>query len=145
MKKTTKKKLISVFIISAFLFSSFAYALSFSFSSTNNDSDVWAAGISVVIFGSQQPIPAGLGVNDDNTYDKLYTLSNDNIIYKSTDESVMVKDFFEIWGENFNSTCIMNYCNNNQSSMVMYVNGVLNTDYELYTIQNRDVIIIDYR
>ena len=106
---------------------------------------MWAAGISVVIFGSQQYIPSGIGINDDNTYDKIYTLSNDNIIYKSTEDSVMVKDFFEVWGENFNSTCVMDYCNNNESSMVMYVNGVMNTNYELYTIQNRDVIIIDYR
>jgi hypothetical protein len=144
MRKSTQKKIISVFIIFAFLGSSLTYAIIYAFP-TENQSVNWAARISIVIFGELQTIPAGVGVIDNQTTQKLYTLDNTDIIYKNTNEQVSLGDFFEICGQNFNSTCILDYCNNENNSMVMYVNGVVNTDYELYKIQNQDNIIIDYR
>jgi hypothetical protein len=144
MRKSTQKKIISVFIIFAFMGSSLTYAIIYAFP-TENQQGTWAARISILIFGELQQIPAGVGIVDNETTQKVYTLDYDNIIYKDTDEQVTLGEFFNIWGENFNSTCILDYCNNENSSMVMYVNGVANTDYELYTIQNQDNIIIDYR
>ena len=51
----------------------------------------------------------------------------------------------DVWEETFNSTCIMDYCNIENKSIQMFVNNVVNADYELYRIKNRDDIIIDYR
>ena len=127
----------------AFLASIATTAISFMFP-TQNQNQVWAARVSVVIFNELQTIPAGLGI-EDNTTGKIYTLDYDNIIYKNTDENIRLKDVFELWGEQFNSTCIMDYCNNGNNSMIMYVNRAVNTDYDLYVIQNQDDIIIDYR
>lgn len=143
MRKSTQKKIISVFIIFAFLGSSLTYAIIYAFP-TENQSSSWAARISIVIFGELQQIPAGVGIVNNQT-EKVYTVDNSGIIYKSTNEDVTLGEFFNIWGENFNSSCILDYCNNENSSMIMYVNGVVNTGYNLYKIQNQDNIIIDYR
>ena len=134
---------MGIIISLAFLASIITGAISFVLPS-NNQQEVWAARLSIVIFNELQTIPAEVGVVNE-TREKLFTINYDNIIYKVTDEDATLKEFFGIWGETFNSTCILNYCNNANHSMVMYVNSVTNTDYELYTIQNRDEIIIDYR
>lgn len=143
MRKSTQKKIISVFIIFAFLGSSLTYAIIYAFP-TENQSSSWAARISIVIFGELQQIPAGVGIVNNQT-EKVYTVDNSGIIYKSTNEDVTLGEFFNIWGENFNSSCILDYCNNENSSIIMYVNGAVNTGYNLYKIQNQDNIIIDYR
>ena len=143
MRKSTQKKIISVFIIFAFLGSSLTYAIIYAFP-TENQSSSWAARISIVIFGELQQIPAGVGIVNNQT-EKVYTVDNSGIIYKSTNEDVTLGEFFNIWGENFNSSCILDYCNNENNSMIMYVNGAVNTGYNLYKIQNQDNIIIDYR
>jgi len=143
MKKKTRKQIITIFILLAFLGSSLTYAFISAFP-VQQEEEVWAFRLLTVVFNELQTIPAEVGVTNE-TREKLFTLSDDNIIYKTTNEDVTLKDFFEIWGENFNSTCILDYCNNENHSMRMYVNNVENFDYELYTIKNRDDIIIDYR
>ena len=143
MRKSTKKKLMSIFIAVAFLASILTTALTFVIP-TENQQGTWAARLSIVIYNELQYIPADVGVAD-GTRQKLFTLNADNIIYKSTDEDVNLKDFFDIWGETFNSTCILEYCNNANHSMKMYVNNVENTNYQYYVIKNLDNIIIDYR
>jgi hypothetical protein len=143
MKKSAKKKIMAAVISIAFLASIATTAITFMIP-TNNQQETWVARVSVLIFNELQTIPAGLGIGN-NTTGKIYTLNYDNIIYKNTNETVRLSDVFELWGEQFNSTCIMNYCNNGNNSMVMYVNRVVNTDYELYVIKNQDDIIIDYR
>jgi hypothetical protein len=143
MKKSTKKRIITIFILFAFLGSSLTYALISAFP-TQQQEEVWAFRLSIVIFNELQHIPAGVGVTNE-TREKLFTMDLNNIIYKDTDEDVNLGEFFEIWGETFNSTCILDYCNNGNHSMRMYVNNVENFDYELYVIKNMDDIIVDYR
>jgi hypothetical protein len=143
MRKSTKKKIMGITISLAFLASIITGAISFVLPSENQQ-EVWVARLSIVVFNELQYIPAEVGVTNE-TREKLFTLNTDNLIYKVTDEDVTLKDFFDIWGETFNSTCILDYCNNENHSMVMYVNRARNTDYELYKINNRDEIIIDYR
>jgi hypothetical protein len=145
MRKSTKKKIMAIAISLAFTASIATTAISFIFPNENQNNQSWAARLSIVIFGQLQTIPAGVGITNNQTADKLYTLNNNNIIYKNSTGDVTLKDFFDVWGENFNSTCILDYCDNGNNSMIMYVNGVANTDYELYVIQNQDDIIIDYR
>jgi hypothetical protein len=143
MRKSTKKKIMSIAIAVAFLASILTTALSFVIP-TENQQGTWAARLSIVIYNELQYIPADVGVTD-GTREKLFTLNADNIIYKSTNEDASLKDFFDIWGETFNSTCILDYCNSGNHSMRMYVNGVENKNYQYYIIQNMNEIIIDYR
>lgn len=126
-----------------FLGSSMTYAI-ISAVPTGDTPSGWVAKLIIVINQEQYPIPADIGYTNESRA-KVYTTSTDGIIYKSVSESVTLKDFFNAWGKTFNSTCILDYCNTNTSSMAMFVNNKMNTDYELYIIKNNDVIVIDYR
>ena len=139
MKKARKQQIITVVLLVIFLGSTFAM-----FQPGEEKKEAWKVKLEIAIFGELQQIPSNVGVKD-GTKSKLYTLETDNIIYKEGTEDVKLKEFFGIWEENFNSTCIFDYCNSGNNSMRMYVNGAENTDYELYVMKNNDVITIDYR
>ena len=111
MRKSTKKKLMGIFISLAFLASIITGAISFVLP-TENQQNVWAVRLEIVVFNELQEIPSEVGVVNNETREKLFTLNYDNIIYKTVDEDATLKEFFEIWGETFNSTCILDYCNN---------------------------------
>ena len=144
MKTSTKKQIITIIILVAMLGGSVAYAIIAAVPSSNQVQPNWGAQIAIVIFNEQYPIPADIGVTNQTTA-KVFTTSSDGIIYKIGTEDVMLKDFFDEWGQKFNSTCILDYCNNENSSMRMYVNNKESMDYELYVIKNGDFILIDYR
>jgi len=143
MKRATKTRIITIFILLMFLGSSMTYAIISAFPNENTVSG-WRAQLVIVIFGDLYPIPTDIGYTNESKA-KVYTTAPDGILYKSVDEGVTLKDFFNVWGKNFNSTCILDYCNTNTSSMVMFVNSKESSDYEYYIIQNNDVIVIDYR
>ena len=143
MKKTTQKQIFSLFIIVAFVGSTITFAI-LNTVAPEDENEVWVVRISIVIFEELERIPADVGI-DGNNRDRLFTIDSDNLVYKSVPEEPMLKDFFEIWGENFNSSCILDNCNIGNHSLRMYVNDVENFDYELYTMKSRDNIIIDYR
>ena len=149
MKKETKRRIITIFILLMFLGSSLTYAIISAFPSGQANNSSWVARIVIVINGESYPIPADIGFINNETKAKVYTVDTEGTIMKSVSEDVTLKDFFIVWNQTFNSTCILDYCNTNSSSMKMYVyqgnNKVENSEYELYTIKNNDVIIIDYR
>lgn len=138
MKKTRKKQIVTIALLVIFLGSTFAMF------QPEEKKETWKVKLEIAIFGELHQIPSNVGVNGE-TKSKLYTFESDNVIYKTGEEDARLKEFFDIWGENFNSTCIFDYCNNENHSMKMYVNGVENTDYELYVMKNNDIITIDYR
>lgn len=150
MKRSTKKQIITIFILLVFLGSSVTYAIISAVPSGTAVSN-WRAQLAIVISEDIYPIPTDIGVSGNKTTGKVYTLSTDGILYKSVEGDVTLKDFFEAWNETFNSTCILTYCNtesnttNVTSTMAMFVNGKINLEYENYVIQNNDQIVIDYR
>lgn len=138
MKKTTQKQIFSLFLIVAFVGSTITFAI-LNTTNTQEEEDIWVVRVSVVIFGDLQTIP------EDLKGEKIFTIAADNLIYKNVEGNVMLREVFDMWGENFNQTCIMNYCNIANNSMRMYVNDKENFDYDLYTIKKQDNIVIDYR
>lgn len=150
MKRSTKKQIITIFILLVFLGSSVTYAIISAVPSGTTVSN-WRAQLAIVIFEDIYPIPTDIGVSGNQTTGKVFTLSTDGILYKSVEGDVTLKDFFEAWNETFNSTCILTYCNtesnttNVTSTVAVFVNGKINLEYENYVIQNNDQIVIDYR
>jgi hypothetical protein len=151
VKRSTKNRIITIFLLLIFLVSVAATGLLSTFQSGNQNSATWAAEIIIVINETQYPIPSDLGITGNATTGKFYTGNTNGTIYKTVSGDVKLKDFFDTWNQTFNSTCILSYCNTNTSSMKMYVWDYANSkwaenhDYELYTIKNNDVIMIDYR
>ena len=144
MNKTRKKQLVSIGIVLVFLISSFSIALTSAIPTTGQPQSGWVARIRIVANNELQTIPAGIGIADSKM-DKIVTNDYNGLIYKPVADDVTLGDFFDIWGENFSSECILEYCNTNTSSLRLYVNNVENYEYENYVIKNGDDIRIDYR
>jgi hypothetical protein len=145
MKRSTKKQILSLLILVAFLGSSVTYAVISAVPTDNSVQSNWAARIDIVVDNQLYPIPAGIGIYSNNTTAKLFTTNANDIIYKTGSESVTVREFFSIWNKTFNSTCVLDYCNSANASMRMYVNNAENFQYDSYAIKSGDYILIDYR
>ncbi|MEM5778079.1 MAG: hypothetical protein QXD43_01505 [Candidatus Aenigmatarchaeota archaeon] len=149
MKRATKNRIITIFIALIFIGSTAAFSILSSFENIRESYTNWKAQIIIVIYGEQYPIPSNIGIENNKTKAKVYTGNTNGIIYKTVSEDITLKDFFDTWGQTFNSTCILEYCNTNTSSLAMYVwqgnKWVENFDYEYYKINNNDIILIDYR
>ena len=149
MKRATKNQIITIIILLVFLVSSLTYAIISAFPVESRIAAGWRARLYIIIFGETVEIPANIGIINETATSKLFTLNNDGIIYKKGSEDATLGDFFSIWNKTFNSTCILEYCNNENNSMRMYIyrgdNKVENLEYENYVIKDRDVILIDYR
>jgi len=144
MKKSTKNQIITVFVLIIFLGSSLTFAIISAFPNEQNSVN-WAARIIIYINGEVYQIPSDTGIVNNETKAKVYTGNTQGIIFKTVSDDVTLKDFFDVWSKTFNSTCILEYCNTNTSSVMLYVNRVENPDFELYKIKNNDIIEIDYR
>jgi hypothetical protein len=147
MKRATKNRIITIFILLTFLGSSVTYAIISAIPSGDTSSG-WMAQLVILVPGYEQqgyPIPADIGYVGNQSTANVFTRSTDGILYKSTIDDVTIKDFFEVWGKTFNSTCILDYCNTNNSYVTMFVNKKINQQFENYVIQDRDQIIIYYK
>lgn len=149
MRRATRNRIITIFILMMFLGSSVTYAL-ISAIPTGTAPTGWRALLVIQVNEEQELIPAGVGISGNETTGKLYTISNDGILYKSVSGDVTLKDFFDEWNKTFNIDCVLTYCNTNTSSVAMFVGTNSNDlqknyDYQNYVIQNGNVILIDYR
>ncbi len=107
------------------------------------------ATLRIFIDGSEVTIAANIGIDDSecdgmrgiHTHDETGKLH----IETPTPMNAPVGAFFEIWGETFNENQILNSVADEDSEVVMYVNGELNDEYQNSVIHNNDVIEIHYR
>ena len=107
------------------------------------------ATLRIFIDGSEVAIAANIGIDDSecdgmrgiHTHDETGKLH----IETPTPMNAPVGAFFEIWGETFNENQILNQVADEDSEVVMYVNGELNDEYQNSIIHNNDVIEIHYR
>ena len=107
------------------------------------------ATLRIFIDGSEVAIAANIGIDDSecdgmrgiHTHDDTGKLH----IETPTPMNAPVGAFFEIWGEIFNENQILNRVADEDSEVVMYVNGELNDEYQNSIIHNNDVIEIHYR
>ena len=107
------------------------------------------ATLRIFIDGSEVSIAANIGIDDSecdgmrgiHTHDETGKLH----IETPTPMNAPVGAFFEIWGETFNENQILNSVADEDSEVVMYVNGELNNEYQDSVIHNDDVIEIHYR
>ena len=107
------------------------------------------ATLRIFIDGSEVAIAANIGIADSDCDGMRGILTHDETgklhIETPTPMNAPVGAFFEIWGETFNENQILNQVADEDSEVVMYVNGELNDEYQNSIIQNNDVIEIYYR
>ena len=108
------------------------------------------ASISVTISGNQIAVPSNTGIQDEmcsNGMRGIHTHDDTGRLHIETPGAMdaPVGAFFQIGGEDFDETHILNKEANDVNEVVMFVNGEQNYDYENYVMHDGDVIEIEYR
>ena len=102
--------------------------------------------LNIEIKGIPQIIPTNIGISGAHypihTHDSTGTLHYEN--QQPTFENMRLGYFFKIWGKKFSSICIFDYCNGNDGSIKMFVNGKENLDFENYIPKDKDEIRIGF-
>lgn len=114
----------------------------------------------VQIFINEEPrvIPAGVGITKGNNIDNevsginaspIHTHDNSGVLHIEHQEPVREKRalgyfFNEVLGKRFSSQCIMEWCNQGDKVVKMYVNGQRVYQFDDYVLQDRDRIAVVY-
>ena len=135
-------------------------------SDTDNNSEApkqpihWHPKLTITIKGEKQLIPPNIGINIGNNIDNqisgmrmspVHTHESDGTIHLENSrpwlkpETLTLGYFFEVWGKNFNSSCIFEYCNGEAGTLTMKVNGQPNYEFGDYIMHDKDNIIIEYK
>lgn len=107
----------------------------------------WHTSLSVTINGEQREIPGNIGVG--GVHKDIHTHKVNDVLHVEMNRSVReddirIKNFFDIWGEQFTSECILDVCNGEDGVVKMLVNGEENLEFENYLMREGDRIEIVY-
>lgn len=120
----------------------------------------WHPKLKIIIGGEEQFIPPNIGISIGNNMDNqvsgmrmspTHTHESDGTIHLENDrpwqkpETLTLGYFFKVWGKNFNSSCIFNYCNDQNGTLTMAVNGQPNNEFEDYIMNDNDEIVLEYK
>ena len=121
----------------------------------------WHPHLKIVINGEEQVIPANIGVTigkviddkismDGGGMSPTHTHAADSIIHLENNapwtkpETLTLGYFFDIWEKTFSETCIFEYCNSDNATVKMFVNGKQNFEFGNYIMRDGDKIEIRY-
>jgi len=107
----------------------------------------WHPNLEISIKGERVTIPANIGLGA--VHADTHTHKENDQIHLEMSRPVRESDtrlakFFETWGEEFNSQCILDACNGEEGTVRMFVNGEENTEFENYHMKDGDNIEITY-
>jgi len=99
--------------------------------------------LTITINGEKYSVPAGIGLVGDimrptHTHDSTGKLH----VEGPCPRDFTLGEFFDVWNQEFNSTCIFSYCEDETHSLTLYVNGVENTEYRDLVLKDHDGIEI---
>lgn len=107
----------------------------------------WHADLAIWIKGERVTIPADIGLG--GIHADTHTHKENDQIHLEISRPVRLSDtrlgkFFETWGKQFNSQCILEVCNGIEGTVLMTVNGEENTEFANYHMKDGDQIEIRY-
>ena len=102
--------------------------------------------LEIEILGVQQVIPADVGISPGFMH-VLHTHEEDNKIHVETPyaATLRLKDFFTIWKQAFNKTCIFDNCVDETHVLEFFVNGQASSEFENLELKDGQEIKIVYR
>lgn len=107
----------------------------------------WHPELTIIIKGEKQEISANIGIGAAHqpihTHDVTGTLHLE-IQGLVTKDDIKIGRFFKIWGKQFSSSCILDFCNSEEGKVEMLVNGQENQELENYLMKDKDKIEIRY-
>ena len=101
--------------------------------------------LTIMINEEQIIIPAGVGL-DDGIMRPLHIHDGSGKIHVESAcvRDYTIKEFFDVWGQTLNESCILSYCEDETHTLTMYVNGVESTAYGDLVLVDHDEIKIIY-
>lgn len=101
--------------------------------------------LEIYILGEKNPIPENIGI-DENGMRVIHTHEEPDKIHIESPQphTFKLRDFFTIWGKNFNRSCIFNYCEDESHALKFYVDGKENAEYENLNLTDGEQIKISY-
>lgn len=107
----------------------------------------WHPQLTISAKGKTQEIPANLGLGA--IHQPIHTHDSSGVLHLEIQGLVRKDDtklgrFFKIWGKQFTSNCILDFCNNESGTVKMFVNNEENTEFENYPMKDGDKIEIRY-
>ena len=108
----------------------------------------WDPTVKILINGEEQTIPANLGLTGG--HNPIHTHDSSGLIHFEYGAGPITKDqltlgkFFALWGKTFNSEQILTSRSGGGGRVSMLVNGQPNTEFERYSIKDKDQIEIRY-
>ncbi len=114
---------------------------------TNSTAIHWHTNLTIKINGTFYEIPHNIGIVGGET-NSVHTHDEHGIIHmeitEPTEENIKLGYFFSVWGKKFDDRCIFEYCNSENKTVKMLVNGQENTKFGNYTMADGDSISIEY-
>ena len=110
----------------------------------------WHPRLSIYLDGERVRIPDDLGLGSIegpvHTHDEGDGTIHFEFEQGSIPRSMLTVGYFinDVWGRNFNSTCIFDRCNGGGKMVRMLVNSAENAEFERYVMQDDDVVEIRY-
>lgn len=107
----------------------------------------WHPELTILIKGERQEIPANIGIGA--VEQPIHTHDSTGVIHMEMTGLIVKKDtrlgrFFEIWGKQFNSNCIFDFCASEEGKVKMTVNDQESSEFENYLMKDKDKIEIRY-
>jgi len=107
----------------------------------------WHPNLSITIKGEPVTIPANIGLGA--VHSDTHTHKENDQIHLEMSRPVRESDtrlgvFFDVWGKEFNSQCILDSCSGEEGTVKMFVNGQENFEFENYHMKDGDEIEIRY-
>jgi hypothetical protein len=101
--------------------------------------------VTITINGENYPIPANIGISSAGMR-VIHTHEDDGTLHIESPypHQFYLEDFFTIWSERFTDSCIMEYCEEGNNSLTVYVNGEISDLKGLTPFYDRDDIRIVY-
>lgn len=101
--------------------------------------------IKIEINGREQVIPANIGISG-SAMRVIHTHDDTGAIHieAPVPHTFQLRDFFTIWGKNFNASCIFEYCANETHELRVFLNSQPSSLYETLPLRDLDNIRIVY-
>ncbi|MHB8482914.1 MAG: hypothetical protein ACYDBV_09325 [Nitrospiria bacterium] len=104
--------------------------------------------LDIFIHGKSIPVPAAIGFNAQERFiSPIHTHDSNGVIHieSPTVQTFTLGQFLDIWGVRWNSKCIGSYCEDQQNSLKVFVNGAaVAGDPRSVALSDHQIIVITY-
>ncbi len=102
--------------------------------------------LTINILGQDYAIPAGIGVKQSGN-NPIYTQDSSGTLHVESpcQRNFVLGDFFGLWNQTFNSSCVLSHCVDSNHTLTMFVDGSKSNQFENLSLRDKQNITIYYK